>query len=114
MDTRIIKGKKLFDHLVSMDICKIKERLPGAAIIFFMPVFTYNHTYHCSVNLDILDMIQRFVLPSESRSVSINYGVATQGKKRRLGSMKGQKFIADGHDIDECNDEIARLFEVDD
>ncbi len=35
-------------------------------------------------------------------------------KKRRLGSMKGQKFIADGHDIDECNDEIARLFEVDD
>ena len=62
----------------------------------------------------ILDMIQRFVQPSESRSVSINYGVATQGKKRRLGSMKGQKFIADGHDIDECNDEIARLFEMDD
>ena len=61
----------------------------------------------------ILDMIQRFVQPSESRRVSINYGVATQGKKRRLGSMKGQKFIADGHDIDECNDEIARLFEVD-
>ena len=61
----------------------------------------------------LLDMIQRFVLPSESRSVSINYGAATQGKKRRLGSMKGQKFIADGHDIDECNDEIARLFEVD-
>ncbi len=62
----------------------------------------------------ILDMIQRFVQPSESRRVSINYGVATQGKKRRLGSMKGQKFIADGHDIDECNDEIARLFGVDD
>ena len=62
----------------------------------------------------ILDMIQRFVQPSESRRVSINYGVAKQEKKRRLGSMKGQKFIADGHDIDECNDEIARLFEVDD
>ena len=62
----------------------------------------------------ILDMIQRFVQPSESRRVSINYGVATQGKKRRLGSMKGQKFIADGHDIDECNDEVARLFWVDD
>ena len=62
----------------------------------------------------ILDMIQRFVVPSESRSVSINYDVTTQEKKRRLGSMKGQKFIADGHDIDECNDEIARLFEVDD
>lgn len=60
----------------------------------------------------ILDMIQRFVLPSELRSKSINNDVPTQGRKRRLGSMKGQKFIADGHDIDECNDEIARLFEV--
>lgn len=62
----------------------------------------------------ILDMIQRFVLPSESRSMGINYDFVTQGRKRRLGSMKGQKLIADGHDIDECNDEIARLFEVDD
>ena len=62
----------------------------------------------------ILDMIQRFVLPSESRNASINYDVATQEKKRRLGSMKGQKFISDGHNIDECNDEIARLFGVDD
>lgn len=61
----------------------------------------------------ILDLIQRFVLPSESRNMSVNYDVA-QGRKRRLGSMKGQKFIADGHDINECNDEIARLFEVDD
>ncbi len=62
----------------------------------------------------ILEMIQRFVLPSESRSMSINYNAATQERRRKLGSMKGQKFIADGHDIDECNDEIARLFEVDD
>lgn len=62
----------------------------------------------------ILDMIQRFVLPSESRSANINYDVAAKGKRRRLGSMKGQKFIADGHDIDEYNDEIAGLFEVDD
>ena len=62
----------------------------------------------------ILDMIQRFVMPAESKSMSIDYDVAKQEKKRRLGSMKGQKFIADGHDIDECNDEIARLFEVDD
>lgn len=28
--------------------------------------------------------------------------------------MKGQKFIADGHDMDECNDEIAGLFGVND
>lgn len=62
----------------------------------------------------ILDMIQRFVLPSELKSMSINYDIATRRRKRRLGSMKGQKFIADGHDIDECNDEMARLFEVGD
>lgn len=61
----------------------------------------------------ILDMIQRFVMPAESKNMSINDNLG-QGKKRRLGSMKGQKFIADGHDIDECNDEIARLFGVDD
>ena len=62
----------------------------------------------------ILDMIMRFVLSAESRSVSVNYNIATQEKRRRLGSMKGQKFIADGHDIDECNDEIARLGEAED
>lgn len=61
----------------------------------------------------ILDMIQRFMLPAESKNMNIIYDSATQGRKRRLGSMKGQKFIADGHDIDECNDEIAELFEVD-
>jgi len=60
----------------------------------------------------ILDMIQRFVLPADSKSM--HYDAAAKGRKRRLGSMKGQKFIADGHDIDECNDEIARLFGVDD
>ena len=62
----------------------------------------------------ILDMIQRFVLPAESKSIGTSYEAAVPSKKRMLGSMKGQKFIADGHDIDECNDEIARLFEVDD
>ena len=60
----------------------------------------------------ILDMIQRFVMPAESKNM--NNDVDIRERKRRLGSMKGQKFIADGHDIDECNDEIARLFEVND
>ncbi len=62
----------------------------------------------------ILEMIQRFVLPAEAKDRNINYdAVAAQGTKRRLGSMKGQKFIADGHDLDECNDEIAKMFGVD-
>ncbi|GFI33451.1 hypothetical protein IMSAGC013_04860 [Lachnospiraceae bacterium] len=61
----------------------------------------------------ILEMIQRYVMPAESKRMNINDDVAAGQKKRMLGSMKGQKFIADGHDIDECNDEIARLFGVD-
>ena len=62
----------------------------------------------------ILDMIQRYVMPAESMGMSIDYDRIVSEKKRRIGSMKGQKFIADGYDIDECNDEIARLFGVDD
>ena len=62
----------------------------------------------------ILEMIQRFVMPAESKIMAINHDIAIQKKKRRIGSMKGQKFIADGHDIDECNDEIAGLFGVND
>jgi len=29
---------------------------------------------------------------------------------RKVGSMKGHKFIADGHEIDDYDDEIAQLF----
>ena len=47
---------------------------------------------------------------SRIKKMSTNYNTATSGSKHQLGSMKGQKFIADGHDIDEYNDEIARLF----
>ncbi len=56
----------------------------------------------------ILDMIQRFVMPAEARL--IRQGTSAQPGVRRLGSMKGQKFIADGHEIDEYDDEIARMF----
>ncbi len=30
----------------------------------------------------------------------------------KLGLFNGMKYIADGHDIDECNGEIAELFGV--
>lgn len=56
----------------------------------------------------ILDMIQRFVMPAEAKT--IQQGTSAQPDVRRLGSMKGQKFIADGHEIDEYDDEIARMF----
>lgn len=28
----------------------------------------------------------------------------------KLGLFNGMKYIADGHDLDECNDEIAEMF----
>lgn len=62
----------------------------------------------------ILDMIERFVLPAESKTRSVGYDTVAREKERKLGSMRGQKFIVEGHDIDECNDEIASLFGVDD
>lgn len=40
------------------------------------------------------------------RSIS----ASTQPDTHRLGSMRGQKFIADGHDIDDYDDEIALMF----
>ncbi len=56
----------------------------------------------------ILDMIQRFVMPADTKAVSSSAPV--QSGIRKLGSMKGQKFVADGHEIDEYDDEIARMF----
>lgn len=56
----------------------------------------------------ILDMIQRFVVPSEAKA-SQRDALAKPGV-RRLGSMKGQKFIADGHEIGDYDDEIAQMF----
>lgn len=36
----------------------------------------------------------------------------TQAPVRRIGSMRGLQFIADGHDIDDYDDEIEVLFEA--
>lgn len=57
----------------------------------------------------ILDMIQRFVKPAENQLT----GTIIQKKGRKLGVLKGQTLIADGYDLDECNDEIAEMFGVD-
>lgn len=57
----------------------------------------------------ILDMIQRFVKPAENQSA----GTVIPKKGRKLGILKGQTLIADGYDLDECNDEIAEMFGVD-
>lgn len=57
----------------------------------------------------ILDMIQRFVKPAEKQSAE----TIMQKKGRKLGILKGQTLIVDGYDLDECNDEIAEMFGVD-
>ena len=56
----------------------------------------------------ILDMIQRFVKPAENQLLE----TTAQRKKRKLGILKGKTLIADGYDLDECNDEIAEMFGV--
>ena len=57
----------------------------------------------------ILDMIQRFVKTAENQLME----TTAQRKKRKLGILKGKKLIADGYDLDECNNEIAEMFGVD-
>ena len=56
----------------------------------------------------ILDMIQRFVKPAENQLIEAK----AQRQKRKLSILKGKKLIADGYDLDECNDEIAEMFGV--
>ena len=57
----------------------------------------------------LIDTFQKLVAPAESTQQESE---ALPQKKRKLGSMEGLKFIADGHDLDECNDEVARMFGV--
>lgn len=59
----------------------------------------------------LLEVVRQVVLPLDNKE---NVGVPSgqQGKFRRMGSLKGQKLISEGYDIDECNDEIAKMFGV--
>lgn len=57
----------------------------------------------------ILNMIQRFVKPAEGRFTE----TVTHGKGRKSGILKGETLIADGYDLDGCNDEIAEMFGID-
>ena len=61
----------------------------------------------------LLDMIQRFMKPAEAGDENRNR-FATGNKKniRRIGSLEGQRLIAPDYDIDACNDEIEKMFEV--
>lgn len=59
----------------------------------------------------LLEVVKQVVLPLDHKE---NVGAASeqQGKLRRMGSLKGQKLISEGYDIDESNAEIAKMFGV--
>ena len=60
----------------------------------------------------LLDMIQRFMKPSEAGEEILNSASTDRKGIRRIGSLEGQDLIDGDYDIDECNDEIAEMFGV--
>ena len=59
----------------------------------------------------LLEVVKQVVLPLEHKE-SVGSSSEHQSKPRRMGSLKGQRLIAEGYDIDESNDEIAKMFGV--
>lgn len=57
----------------------------------------------------LLEVVKQVVLPLDHKE-NIGNSSDSQRKPRRLGSLKGQRLISEGYDIDECNDEIAKMF----
>jgi len=84
------------------------------------------------VALQVRDMLN--TLEKEDYEMAINYIQFLSEKRKRehkinieknssnnseksgikLGLFNGMRYIADGHDIDECNDEIAEMFGAND
>lgn len=60
----------------------------------------------------LLEMIQRFMKPSENKEENVNELTMNKKKVRRIGSLEGQDLIDADYDIDECNDEISEMFGV--
>lgn len=54
----------------------------------------------------VLEMIRRLKHPMETNKAQ------SRKAPRPLGMFKSEELIADGYDIDEDNDEIARMFGV--
>ena len=60
----------------------------------------------------LLDMIQRFMKPAEAGEKTLNRATMDRNSIRRIGSLEGQNLIDADYDIDDCNDEIAKMFGV--
>jgi hypothetical protein len=59
----------------------------------------------------LLEVVKQVVLPLEHKENNGN-SIDYKSKPRRMGSLKGQKLISEGYDIDESNEEIAKMFGV--
>ncbi len=59
----------------------------------------------------LLEVVRQIVLPLDHKKKAEG---SSEGRSKpcRLGSLKGQRLISEGYDIDECNDEIAKMFGV--
>ena len=58
----------------------------------------------------VISYIQ-FLSDKRQKEYKVNMAKGDSGTNGiKLGLFNGMKYIADGHDIDECNDEIAELF----
>lgn len=60
----------------------------------------------------LLDMIQRFMKPAAAGEKSQDRLAISGNGGRRIGSLEGEDLIDADYDIDECNDEIAKMFGV--
>ncbi len=60
----------------------------------------------------LLEMIQRFMKPSEKKEENVNELAMDKKIVRRIGSLEGQDLTDADYDIDECNDEIAEMYGV--
>lgn len=60
----------------------------------------------------LLEVVKQIVVPLDHNGETEEILSMQQRKPRKIGSLKGQKLISDGYDIDECNDEIAKMFGV--
>ncbi len=60
----------------------------------------------------LLEMIQRFMKSSDKKEENVNELAINKKIVRRIGSLEGQDLIDADYDIDECNDEIAKMFGV--
>ena len=60
----------------------------------------------------LLDMILRFMKPDKIEEEHNDKLVIIKDNIHRIGSLEGQDLIDADYDIDECNDEIAEMFGV--